>query len=907
METDDGAEPSSSSSRPKSSKNSRNGAKARQSAATNAPDGEEGEGEEGLADNEGGSKESTSAAKPRRRAKQADFDEDRDREGDLDDPARTPRYQSNRAAAMVAKTKLNSRGPKPPSTEDAAGGTEGTPGSGSALKAKLAAEQAALQWVACDRCSKWRSLPSHVDMSALPEQWYCSMNKWDDRFNDCSIEQEKVEEPSDHPDEDVEVGGNGASGGGSSGGKRFSGHSRSQGGRGARGGSGPHEFAEFDFAGGDGGGEGGASAARRKTGYRGSFGSRNNLIPNGSMLEVEKVNWVQCNKCSKWRKVPGHISVESLPDVWQCSMNTWAPAFSKCAAKEETDDPNQLRDGPHPGNRSRRPSAMSGGGFPGHYFPGMQPMDGFVNPGTTVLAGPVKKVIQWVQCERRNCKKWRKLPGHVDMSQLPEKWFCEMNEWDLDRANCECPEDSDSEGEQNQNADTRSQLILANSKGPGTLSYRRIIFGTDGRVRPSYSEKNKNGFGIFSFTDTHRNSESDANDEIVEPTRRIAYWWSSAYDEAGVHYLTAPRHHPSSAAAYAASSSAIRALSSRDAPDAAAAPLQPPSSSSSSSSSTTGPAGAAAVDVAAANVTSTSAAPLVSSNVVESTTFMRPKQGHQLVDAVRKLAGFSAGATDVVYPLQRLKNYTATHKRTMLELSMAECAVVRSCLQSSPTLTLTLPALMHVVRSGYFPSRAMEACRASISLEGVRGAIQRLEAMGEVDVTLSGSGEIIVQTSVLAPNQPDNPSSAEPWNGPKGPPKIRKIFLKEKAKQKAAEKAAEDLLRVQIASERAKRSAAAAGGPTLREIPPPSAAPGVPTAPSAPVGPAVPCVPCAPAVPVGPGVPAAPTAPTAPTVPAVPSAPTAPAGTTVPAATSVPAAPAPGTSLLPSAETMDLL
>jgi hypothetical protein len=42
-------------------------------------------------------------------------------------------------------------------------------------------------------------------------------------------------------------------------------------------------------------------------------------------------------------------------------------------------------------------------------------------------------VTQWVQCERQNCKKWRKLPAHVNMSTLPEKWYCEMNKWDTER------------------------------------------------------------------------------------------------------------------------------------------------------------------------------------------------------------------------------------------------------------------------------------------------------------------------------------------------------------------------------------------------------------------------------------------------------------------------------------------
>ena len=48
-------------------------------------------------------------------------------------------------------------------------------------------------------------------------------------------------------------------------------------------------------------------------------------------------------------------------------------------------------------------------------------------------------MTQWVQCERGNCKKWRKLPAHVDMASLPEKWYCEMNKWDPDRAYCGGP------------------------------------------------------------------------------------------------------------------------------------------------------------------------------------------------------------------------------------------------------------------------------------------------------------------------------------------------------------------------------------------------------------------------------------------------------------------------------------
>ena len=37
---------------------------------------------------------------------------------------------------------------------------------------------------------------------------------------------------------------------------------------------------------------------------------------------------------------------------------------------------------------------------------------------------------QWVQCERRKCGKWRKVPAHINPESLPDKWTCSQNYWD---------------------------------------------------------------------------------------------------------------------------------------------------------------------------------------------------------------------------------------------------------------------------------------------------------------------------------------------------------------------------------------------------------------------------------------------------------------------------------------------
>ena len=34
-----------------------------------------------------------------------------------------------------------------------------------------------------------------------------------------------------------------------------------------------------------------------------------------------------------------------------------------------------------------------------------------------------KKITHWVQCERKNCGKWRKVPNHINEKELPKVSF----------------------------------------------------------------------------------------------------------------------------------------------------------------------------------------------------------------------------------------------------------------------------------------------------------------------------------------------------------------------------------------------------------------------------------------------------------------------------------------------------
>lgn len=59
------------------------------------------------------------------------------------------------------------------------------------------------------------------------------------------------------------------------------------------------------------------------------------------ILPPEKpTSWVQCEQCKKWRRVPWHVDAESLPDTWQCNMNTWDQDVANCEAPQDGFDPN---------------------------------------------------------------------------------------------------------------------------------------------------------------------------------------------------------------------------------------------------------------------------------------------------------------------------------------------------------------------------------------------------------------------------------------------------------------------------------------------------------------------------------------------------------------------------------------
>ncbi|KAH9618109.1 hypothetical protein KSS87_010332, partial [Heliosperma pusillum] len=56
------------------------------------------------------------------------------------------------------------------------------------------------------------------------------------------------------------------------------------------------------------------------------------LVPQ---LPLEMDDWVQCEKCQKWRLLPFGTNPDSLPKEWICRMLTWLPGMNKCSVSED--------------------------------------------------------------------------------------------------------------------------------------------------------------------------------------------------------------------------------------------------------------------------------------------------------------------------------------------------------------------------------------------------------------------------------------------------------------------------------------------------------------------------------------------------------------------------------------------
>lgn len=171
--------------------------------------------------------------------------------------------------------------------------------------------------------------------------------------------------------------------------------------------------------------------------------------------EAAAPEWVQCDSCQKWRKLPAQVSAGSLPETFFCNLISWDPAQATCEAPEESWEQALESDAgdaavaaagavPATSAKSKKgaaKSAKSATKKSSAKTPATTPQPASA-PATTA-SKKRKRPIEWVQCENPLCGKWRQLAPNMSVSELPNTaWFCSMNTWTPQLASCEMAEES---------------------------------------------------------------------------------------------------------------------------------------------------------------------------------------------------------------------------------------------------------------------------------------------------------------------------------------------------------------------------------------------------------------------------------------------------------------------------------
>jgi len=241
------------------------------------------------------------------------------------------------------------------------------------------------EWVQCDSCGKWRILPDNVKVSSLPNLWYCRMNIYDPKRSSCDAPEQsakqamkerkrakkrtkRLEAESQHEELKKEKQSITAPA------------SSPRPVKSVKSGAKLKEQAEAkkksvatlpeeprhpsDASGSDTQKEEKKKGRKvkpqevpvpeqqdaienvtdvKKPGRKRGRPTRNQTSsasqpPSQKTEDEDNVEWVQCEKCEKWRKLPPDISADELPDTWYCSMNTWNPSSASCNAAEDKAD-----------------------------------------------------------------------------------------------------------------------------------------------------------------------------------------------------------------------------------------------------------------------------------------------------------------------------------------------------------------------------------------------------------------------------------------------------------------------------------------------------------------------------------------------------------------------------------------
>ncbi|CAJ1944433.1 unnamed protein product [Cylindrotheca closterium] len=285
------------------------------------------------------------------------------------------------------------------------------------------------QWVQCDKCQKWRILPSRVEASSLPEVWQCSMNDWDPKHSDCSVAEQTFKQIQKER-------------------RRAKKRAKQQ----------RLEQAAL---------EANPADSNHDPKVRGGKSSQNSPKPTRHVLKTGKNSDSESKRASPIPSA-GNTSVES-------GLDSKAEKRGRKGKKDKDKDESKQVEVQRavaaeevtpkkPGRKRGRPARNVSVETP------------------RSNATKDDENVEWVQCEK--CEKWRKLPPYMAADELPDKWYCSLNTWNEASASCEAAEDK---------ADAHHQEVGVFGNVPqghvGKYSYRSMIYGSGRKYNRPMSEK----------------------------------------------------------------------------------------------------------------------------------------------------------------------------------------------------------------------------------------------------------------------------------------------------------------------------------------------------------------------------------------------------------------------------------
>jgi len=321
-------------------------------------------------------------------------------------------------------------------------------------------------WVQCDRCEKWRLLPRYVQMSTLPERWYCELNIYDPKRNHCGAPEQTAKDIASQR-------------------KKAKLNARNQ----RRAGT------ELD--------------GRRKR----SVSPTPNRSPKrhtSDQNELENDILPKNNNSARNEDLIQNIDTSDL------RRNYPVKKRNQSGSKGSSDNLNKLEER----NKEDFYSGKSRSLLRGRGRGKDSERSGKNGKGNKQQSKEKPENQEWVQCE--NCEKWRKLPLRISAEDLPDKWYCHMNTWDPSTASCDVAEEKPDSKLRTKPAPQPT----GKQKTSSELSYKNLIFGTGKRqLRPS-SERARAAESLFAFaTQPHRSPNENVGNNF--PT--LAYADSFAY------------------------------------------------------------------------------------------------------------------------------------------------------------------------------------------------------------------------------------------------------------------------------------------------------------------------------------------------------------------------------------------